>query len=534
MEDNLFKKSLNQLIEKDNPKVNAIFSVASNKPLHPRSSARPSKRPTASSISRDQYMARITERPMSRTLNKSDARPVAINLLVNPVARPVARTVARPVARPVSLYVKSAKPSAKPRPYAMSLIDLGEDIMSNIKEKLKVLHNAKFNLEEYRLVEGIPENEIQKYPASLLQNKNALYYLTETSGYIVNKKRDYYHLSSNTNPVAIELIKYALDTDPNDTNVFFADLAENPSAGDILVDKRYRERVLYFSDNLSKNTNEKVINFLKEPQNSQYINWQNLSANESPAAIALLNTRIITNEWDVYRQPLSKNASATELLNRYPEKVVGEGLSANRSEDAFALLKIRLQENPKDINWFALSANPANWAFDFLQLPVNEGNIKWGSLSANTNPKAIELLKVKIEEENKILKNSYAVYIDINKFDKIDWFKLSSNPSAIELIKERIKYETKLIQTNPEIYERLKINEKISYSELAKNPSIFANTKRGTQTGASRSPSKTPSKPRKTPSKPTKPTKPRKTPSKPTKPIKPRKTPSKPRTLRIR
>jgi len=400
----------------------------------------------------------------------------------------------------------SSRPSSKLSPKEKSLAKLNPDIMEAVRAQMLKLESSKYTLEEYILVKGIPEEKIAAFPARLLQNKNALYYLTEKADYIVNKDIDYFWLSSNTNPVAIELIKKALEDDDN-THIYWAELCKNPSAADILLDQKYRMRLEWGA--LSRNTNPKVINFLAK--NSPNINWENLSANESPAAIALLKKQIITNPMDVYRHHLSRNSGATELLKEYPEKVVGDGVSGNRAEDAYALLTKQLKEHPKDINWYSLSANPAKWAFDFLQLPKNENNIKWGMMSMNTNPLAIELLKERMKEENGLFETSFASYKDMKQLEKIDWFKVSSNPSAIELIKERIEYETNLIQTNPNIYGLLKDYEKISYSELATNPSIFAKTKRGTQTGASRSSRKTPSKP-----------------------IKPRKTPSKPRTLRIR
>ena len=400
MGDNLFKKSLKQLIEESMRKVDVRHSVFANAP----------KKPKSSSI-----------------------------------------------------------PSSKLSPKEISLAKLNPDIMEAVKAQMLKLENSKYTLEEYRFVDGIPEEKIAAFPARLLQNKNALYYLTEKTDYIVNKDIDYFWLSSNTNPVAIELIKKALEDDDN-THIYWAELCKNPSAADILLDQKYRLRLEWGA--LSRNTNTKVINFLA--RNSPNINWENLSANESPAAIALLKRQIKTNPMDVYRHHLSRNSGATELLKEYPEKVVGDGVSGNRAEDAYALLTEQLKEHPKDINWYSLSANPAKWAFDFLQLSKNVNNIKWGMMSMNTNPLAIELLKERMKEENGLFEASFASYKDMKQLEKIDWFKVSRNPSAIDLIREKIVYETNLIQTNPNIYELLKDYEKISYSELATNPSIFA------------------------------------------------------------
>jgi hypothetical protein len=370
---------------------------------------------------------------------------------------------------------KPLKPKSPPgqrsKNPAILFNSLNKDVMGHIKEQLKELYNSKYNLEEYVLVDGIPEDKIRVFIARLLQNENALYYLTETIGYTGNKDLDYHWLSSNTNPVAIELIKEALKKNP-DTFIYWAQLAENPKAADILLDKNYRDKIELVFDNLSKNTNPKVIKFLAKPENYNKIIWKNLSANESVGAVALLEKEIAEGRPEnVYRQEVSTNSKAIRILEEYPDKRVGDSLSANNSDKAIELLKEHIKEKPKDINFFSLSINPNQKALEFLQ-EINK--IKWWSLSSNTNPNAIKLLEDRFEVEKGLIENSLTVYQNISQFDKINWFRLSKNPSAIKLIIARIKYENSLL---PEIIGLLKDNEKISYSELAANPSIFAKKK---------------------------------------------------------
>jgi hypothetical protein len=362
-------------------------------------------------------------------------------------------------------------PGQRSKNPAILFNSLNKDVMGHIKEQLKELYNSKYNLEEYVLIDGIPEDKIRGFIARLLQNENALYYLTETIGYTGNKDLDYHWLSSNTNPVAIELIKEALKKNP-DTFIYWAQLAENPKAADILLDKNYRDKIELVFDNLSKNTNSKVIKFLAKPENYNKIIWKNLSANESVGAVALLEKEIAEGRPEnVYRQEVSTNSKAIRILEEYPDKRVGDSLSANNSDKAIELLKEHIKEKPKDINFFSLSINPNQKALEFLQ-EINK--IKWWSLSSNTNPNAIKLLEDRFEVEKGLIKNSLTVYQNISQFDKINWFRLSKNPSAIKLIIARIKYENSLL---PEIIGLLKDNEKISYSELAANPSIFAKKK---------------------------------------------------------
>lgn len=418
------------------------------------------------------YLFYITLLEMDRTFKEILERLKKTNegvvktrysIVTNELLKPMSPTTA-------SNTRTKSPPGQRTKNPAILFNSLNKDVMLHIKEQLKELYNSKYNLEEYILVDGIPEDKIRGFIARLLQNENALYYLTETIGY-TGHNLDYHWLSSNTNPVAIELIKEALKKNP-DTFIYWAQLAENPKAADILLDKNYRDKIGGVFDNLSKNTNPKVIKFLSKPENYNKIDWKNLSANESDGAVALLEKEIAEGRpKNVYRQEVSTNSKAIRILEEYPDKRVGDSLSANNSDKAIKLLKEHIKEKPKDINFFSLSINPNQKALEFLQ---ELDQIKWWYLSGNTNPNAIKLLEVRFEVEKYLIENSLTVYQNISQYDKINWFRLSKNPSAIKLIIARIKYENSLL---PEIFALLKDNEKISYSELAANPSIFAKKK---------------------------------------------------------
>jgi hypothetical protein len=425
-------------------------------------SARPVSVRPVSAISENISLRVLIDRAVSRAAARQAARPTA---------RQAARPTATAVARPASRTATASRTAATAATAAISLSQLNPDIMGLVAEHLTIAENSKYTLEEYRFVEGIPEAEIAEYPLRLLQNRNALYYLTEKAE-IVDKKKVYFWLSSNTNPVAIELIKKALEDDEN-TSINWEALCQNPSAAEILLNPKYRRSLDW--DAMSKNTDPKVIIFLgfvkyNSDKNPEHINWENLSANESPEAIALLNWKIKKHPWSITRNQITRNSSAIGILNRYRDKVTGDGLSANTAENAFKLLEQILKEDPKDINWASLSANPSKWAYDFLQKEENKKNIRWDMVSKNASKSAIQLLKERIKEENKFSEEGYKA---LPKNKKIDWLEVSRNPSAIELIKERIVYEKGLIRTNLAYYLALKPNEKINYEELASNPSIF-------------------------------------------------------------
>lgn len=350
----------------------------------------------------------------------------------------------------------------------LKLFHLPEHIIEHIThESFKSLFKSKYKLEKYKLVDGIPAHKLQAF-SSIFKNKNALFFLMENKIEI-----DYYWLASNTNPIAIELLKEELRVNPT-VYISWSELSKNPSAFDIL--NAYQDKIHW--RNLSLNTEPKVIKLLKNSHFPKDIDAvkifaRTLSENESPLVIKLLEAELkissLDIDIDIDWKKLSRNSKAIKILKANRSKIDWCALSSNTSTEAIELLEEEMEINPQNrdcINWHNLSGNPNERAFALLEAYPQK--IIWGMLSGNTNPKAIKLLEGRAKLENTFTESTYD---SIRVHDKINWYKVSSNPSAIELLKDRIIYEDRLMIENR--YNRLKKEEKIDWFELSANPSIF-------------------------------------------------------------
>jgi len=299
-------------------------------------------------------------------------------------------------------------------------------------------------------------HKLLQYPSFLFQNKNALYFLMEN-----NIEIDYYSLSGNTNPIAIQLLKEEIKVNP-DARIDWGALSKNPKAMKIL--KTNRDKIVWAY--LCFNTNPEAIKLIEEEIkiNPEHINFENLATNETQEAMKLIEDNLFskntvyTINWNRFWQKLSKNSKAVKILKANREKIDWCELSGNQSDEAIKLLEEKMITDPDIVNWNILSGNPNQRAFAILE--ANPKNINYRRLSGNSNPKAIELLKKRMEVENDRLSAN----------DKIDWAELSKNPAAIELINTRIIYEDNLPHNT---YMRLELREKINWSALSTNPSIF-------------------------------------------------------------
>jgi len=144
---------------------------------------------------------------------------------------------------------------------------------------LKSLYKSKYKLEEYKLVDGIPVHKLLEYSKFLFQNKNALYFLMEN-----NIEINYYSLSGNTNPIAIQLLKEEIKVNP-DARINWLELSRNPKAMKIL--KANRDKIVWGF--LSFNTNPEAIKLIEDEikVNPMHINFEGLAANETPEAMRL-------------------------------------------------------------------------------------------------------------------------------------------------------------------------------------------------------------------------------------------------------
>ena len=309
-------------------------------------------------------------------------------------------------------------------------------------------------------------------------------------------------------------------------------------------------------DNLPRDILETIVQNYKKLQPSKYVlrDWVpkekldlfRLSGN--PCAIELLTEQadyeytLSQEEYDKLEKEkkiswmrLCNNEEGTQILKKYPSKILWSYLSNSSKQQAVDMIKERMEyekinvpdieehnrvsynslcynENPEimelikerieyeirlededleieDIlDWSYLSANPS--AIDLLKSSIDM--IDWVSLSTNINPEAIDLLRERVKEESKMSKIHYKVWRN-----KIDWDVLSVNPNAIDLLRENphkinweylsgnpnaIKFleeypnaiDWSMLSENPNAIEMLKANpKKIDWYMLCKNPNAI-------------------------------------------------------------
>ena len=390
------------------------------------------------------------------------------------------------------------KKIAKRLPIKILLSDLPDESLKLITEKFKTLL-------KYKLRDWLPSNKLSNDLVSanpnaidffslphnrrliawhiLSENPNAIDFLSLPE----NKERIFYHyLSCNksSNPKLIELLKDYI--------------IANPSIGS--------KRQLNWEE-LSKNPY--AIEILTSPENYDYINWKSLSSNPSPEAIKflLLDKNIDFIKWlEFSRNPCD---AAIQFLKDNPDYIDWGGLSANTNPKAIPLIKKKIKEenqlyelSPTEyakledkIRWRALSANPK--AIPLIITKIKEGirldDIDWDALSKN--PAIFFAFKRNIEAKSKIvariLSNSLVstktkitdlsddlhkkIIVDLKTIsknilrdgipvDKLNWNYLSANPNAIDLLRERMNFEKKLTE---EEYKNLPYQ--INWSALCTN-----------------------------------------------------------------
>jgi hypothetical protein len=347
---------------------------------------------------------------------------------------------------------------------ALSILNLPDHVIEHITHQSFIsLFKSKYKIEKYKLVDGIPAHSLLQFPKLLFKNKNALYFLMEN-----NIRIDYYWLSCNTNPVAIELLKEELRVNP-DVRINWIELSRNPKATKIL--KTNRDKIVWAY--LCFNTDPNAMKLLEEEikVNPGHINFENLAANETPEAMKLIEENLLieksiySTNWNRFWQILSKNSKAIKILKANYMKIDWCELCGNQSTEAIKLLEEKMDTEPDIINWNILSGNPNQRAFAILE--ANPKKINWPRLSSNSNSKAIEILDKRMEVENNFSHHTYDI---LSISDKINWVEVSKNPNAIELLKKKIIYENNIPENR---YMRLKWQEKIDWNELSINPSIF-------------------------------------------------------------
>ena len=173
----------------------------------------------------------------------------------------------------------------------------------------------------------------------------------------------YFHIWTNENP---DIIRYAIDNanydqveeyDDDDKKIKWFYLCANPVAFP-------------------------MINW---GDHFESIDWEGMSSNPHPGAIALLMANPHRIDWSV----LSSNKGAVPLLTANQHRIDWDALSDNTA--AIDLLTA----NQHRINWTGLSGNTA--AIDLLT--ANQALIDWDSLSYN--PAAMDLILANLDKASK-------------------------------------------------------------------------------------------------------------------------------------
>lgn len=172
--------------------------------------------------------------------------------------------------------------------------------------------------------------------ARLFANKS-----TDVLNYLMNpeykEERSWYHLSGNSNPIAIKLLEDELRRDPNSSNINWRQLSGNPGAVKLLKAELKREpnSTKIHWNTLSGNAGVGIMEIIRWkiqkdglPENDEYgqnnLTWHNLSSN--PKAIFLLRDNVGKIKWGAF----STNP-AIFSLNAYNSKQRSSRLQSSSS-----------------------------------------------------------------------------------------------------------------------------------------------------------------------------------------------------------
>ena len=386
------------------------------------------------------------------------------------------------------------KKIAKRLPIKILLSDLPDESLKLITEKFKTLL-------KYKLRDWLPSNKLSNDLVSA--NPNAIDFFSLPH----NRRLIAWHILSE-NPNAIDF----LSLPENKERIFYHYLSCNKSSNPKLI-KLLQDYIKANADphinweELSKNPY--AIEILTSPENYDYINWKSLSCNPSPKAIEflLLDKNINFVKWFEFSSNHCNDA--IQFLKDNPHHIDWSGLSANTNSKAIPLINKKIKEenqlyelSPTEyaklqnkVYWRALSANPK--AIPLIITKIKEGirldDIDWDALSKN--PAIFFTFKRNIEAKSRIiarilLNNSVSTKTkitdlpgDLHKkivkdlknvsknilrdgipIDKLNWSYLSSNPNAIDLLRERMYFEKNLSED-----EYKKLPYQINWAALCTN-----------------------------------------------------------------
>jgi len=190
---------------------------------------------------------------------------------------------------------------------------------------------------------------------------------------------------------------------------------------------------------------------------SNKLNWKTVSQNVNAANLLEENFDkadicelywnhntfpIIQKHWNTLNQnikyvnfvAMSFNPYATELLEKYLDKVCWQTLSSN--PNAISILEANLDK----VDWYSLSSNPNTLHI----LEANLDRINWKNFCRNRNPRAIHLLEKHLYED-------------------ISWYMLSSNPNAIPILEQNLPRHEKTFSDINKLKNKFKLHKVAAY-----------------------------------------------------------------------
>jgi len=285
----------------------------------------------------------------------------------------------------------------------------------------------------YKLREFIDERKLNF--RALSKNHNAITLLLKNID-----KIDYQEFSSNTHPIAVNMLSCAIH------RIDWFNFSANPAAVHVLL--QYPDKINYYQ--LHFNPNCKVLEIFEKYPN--LIDWYWLCRN--PDAIHLIRKNMDKIEYD----SLSLNENAMDILLENLDKVNWRNLSSNS-----AALPILLN-NPNKIDYNMFSINPG--ALPILEKPENLNPINWFQLICNPN----------IKNHLQFIEKNLYKFSNNSWYNKLNlWDKLSQIPEAIGVIERNLEHvDWDVLSSNPSAMHLLEQNQdKINYTILSKNPAIF-------------------------------------------------------------
>ena len=386
------------------------------------------------------------------------------------------------------------KKIAKRLPIKILLSDLPDESLKLITEKFKTLL-------KYKLRDWLPSNKLSNDFVSanpnaidflslphnrrliawhiLSENPNAIDFLSLPE----NKKFIFYHyLSCNksSNPKLIKLLKDYIKANA-DPHINWEELSKNPYAIDILTSPENYDHIDW--KGLSSNTSSAAIKFLISDKNIKFVKWSEFSSNHCDDAITFLKDNPHHIDWSGLSA--NTNSKAIPLINKkikeenqlyelspteyakLQNKVYWRALSANPKAIPLIITKIKEGIRLDDIDWDALSKNPAIF-FTFKRNIEAKSRIIARILLNNSVSTKTKITDLPGDLHKKIVKDLKNVSKNILRdgipIDKLNWSYLSSNPNAIDLLRERMYFEKNLSED-----EYKKLPYQINWAALCTN-----------------------------------------------------------------